>query len=151
MKEIKHFVPGQKEPGGSPLERYLQFLPGNVVSEYVAAYSEPGGLVVDPFAQTGTLPLKSVTQGKRAIASNFNPINTLLVRGLLTLPSPQEMDAATTRLGDSLKRGVPLRERINQLYATTCSRCLLPVSAQYFVWDAQRRANSPSSRRTWKL
>ena len=136
MKEIKHFVPGQKEPGSTPLEHYLQFLPGNVVSEYVSAYSEPGGLVVDPFAQTGTLPLKSVTQGKRAIASNFNPINTLLVRGLLTLPSPQEMDAATTRLGDSLKRGVPLRERINQLYATTCSRCLLPLSAQYFVWDA---------------
>ena len=135
--EIEHFVPGPQRIRGIPLERYLQLLPGNVVAEYVATYTRPGDLVLDPFAQTETLLLKAAAQGRKAIASSFNPINTLLVRGLLTLPSPQEIDAATMRLGDSPKRGVPLREHINRLYGTTCQRCLQPVTVEYFLWDGE--------------
>ncbi len=137
MSEIEHFVPGRERIRGLPLERYLQLLPGHVVAAYVATYTKAGDLVLDPFAQTETLLLKAAAQGTRAIASNFNPINILLVRGLLTLPSPQEIDAATMHLGDSLKRGVPLREHIIQLYATTCHRCLQPVTVEYYVWDGE--------------
>jgi hypothetical protein len=137
MSEIEHFIPGRRGMRGIPLERYLQLLPGNVVAEYVATYTKAGGLVLDPFARTETLLLMAVAQGRRCIASDFNPINTLLVQGLLSLPSPQEIDAATMRLGDSLKRGVPLREHINQLYATTCHRCLQSVTVEYFLWDGE--------------
>jgi hypothetical protein len=137
MGEIEHFIPGRQKIRGIPLERYLQLLPGNVATKYVATYTRPEELVLDPFAHTETLLLEAATEGRRGVASNFNPINTLLVQGLVTLPSPQEIDAATTRLGDSLKRGVPLREHINQLYATTCHRCLEPVPVEYFVWEGE--------------
>lgn len=137
MGEIEHFLPGRQRVREIPLQRYLQRLPGNVVAEYVATYTEAGELVLDPFAQTETLLVKAAAQGRRGIASDFNPISALLVQGLLTLPSPQEIDAATVHLGDSLKRSVPLREHINQLYATTCQRCLQPVSVEYFLWDGE--------------
>jgi hypothetical protein len=137
MSEIEHFIPSRHGIREIPLERYLQLLPGNVVAEYVATYTKPGELVLDPFAQTETLLLKAAAQGRRGIASNFNPINTLLLQGLLTLPSPQEIDGATMHLGDSLKRDVPLREHINQLYATTCHRCLQSVTVEYFLWDGE--------------
>ncbi len=137
MSQIEHFVPGRQGARGIPLERYLQQMPGNVVTQYVATYTNPGDLVLDPFAQTEALLLEAATQGRTAIGSNFNPINTFLVRSLLTLPSPQEMDAATTRLGDSLKRDVPLREHISQMYATICRRCLQPVTAEYYLWDGE--------------
>ncbi len=137
MGEVEHFIPGRETIRGLPLERYLQLLPGNVVAEYLATYTKPGDLLLDPFAQTESLLLKAAAQGRKAIASNFNPINILLLRALLTLPSRQEIDAATMHLGDSLKRGVPLREHILQLYATTCHRCLQPVTVEYFLWNGE--------------
>lgn len=134
MTQIDHFIPGRQGKRGIPLESYLQLMPANVVARYVAQYTNRGELLLNPLAQTGTSLLEAVAQGRTAIASSFNPINTLLVRGLLTLPSPEEIDAATVRLGDSLKRDVPLRDHINQLYASACHRCLEPVTVEYFLW-----------------
>ncbi len=137
MHEIEHFIPTRESTPQLPLQRYLDPLPTDVLSRYLAAYTSPGELVIDPTAQRPALPLAAARLRRKAIASNFNPINELLVRGLLTLPAPDEMDAATTRLGDSLKRGVPLRDHINQLYATTCDRCSGTVVAQSFFWDGE--------------
>ena len=137
MNEIGHFIPGETREQEIPLKRYLQPLPANVVSHYVAACTSPGDFVLDPLAQTGTLLVEAAAQGRNGIATSFNPVNSLLVHGLLTLPSPQEIDSATTQLGDSLKRGVPLREHIQQLYASTCAGCLQPTTPEYFLWDGE--------------
>jgi len=137
MHEIEWFIPGKATGQQIPLERYLQPLPRNVVAEYVAEYTNPGDLVLDPLAQRGTLLVEAASSGRKAIAASFNPLRTLLVHGLLTLPSPHDIDAATMRLGDSLKRGVPLREHVNQLYASSCQHCLRPVVAEYFLWDGE--------------
>ncbi|TKJ28572.1 MAG: hypothetical protein CEE40_11430 [Chloroflexi bacterium B3_Chlor] len=137
MNEIEHFIPGEVREQEIPLKRYLQPFPANVVSRYVATCTSPGDLVLDPLAQRGTLLVEAAAQGRRGIATSFNPVNSLLVHGLLTLPSPQEIDSATTRLGDSLKRGVPLREHIQRLYASTCARCLQPATPQYFLWNGE--------------
>jgi hypothetical protein len=137
MYEIEHFIPARESTPRLPLQRYLDPLPIDVLSRYLTSYTGPGELVIDPVAQRPALPLAAARLKRKAIASNFNPINDLLVRGMLTLPAPDEMDAATTRLGDSLKRGVPLRDHINQLYATTCDHCSGTVIAQSFFWDGQ--------------
>jgi hypothetical protein len=137
MYEIEHFIPAREPTPRIPLQRYLDPLPTDVLSRYLAAYTAPGDLVIDPTAQRPALPLAAARLQRKAIASNFNPINDLLIRGLLTLPPPDEIDAATTRLGDSLKRGVPLRDHINQLYATTCQHCSGTVIAESFFWDGE--------------
>jgi len=137
MSEIDHFIPGRSTKLKVPLERYLQSLPDNVVEAYVAASTTPGELVLDALAERGTILLTAAARGRRAIAGNFNPINTLLVEGLLTLPPPDEIDTATTRLGDSPKRGVPLREHIRSLYASTCDACSQPITVDHFLWDGE--------------
>jgi len=137
MSEIDHFIPGRSTKLKVPLERYLQSLPDNVVEAYVAASTTPGELILDALAERGTILLTAAARGRRGIAGNFNPINTLLVEGLLTLPPPDEIDAATTRLGDSPKRGVPLREHIRSLYASTCHACSQPVTVDLFLWDGE--------------
>jgi hypothetical protein len=55
----------------------------------------------------------------------------------LSPPEPDELKAAVTRLGDSLKRGVPLREHLNQLYRTQCPTCNQQAVADYFIWSRE--------------
>ena len=138
MYEIEHFIPARERDSALPLQGYLPPLPADVLGRYLTSYAEPGGLVVDPMAQGPTLPLVAARLHRKAIASNFNPINALLVHGLLTLPSPEDLDTATTRLGDSLKRDIPLRDHINQLYASTCERCSGSIVVERFLWDEEQ-------------
>jgi hypothetical protein len=137
MHEIEHFVPAREASPPIPLQRYLGPLPLDLLSHYLDCYTKPGELVIDPTAQRPSLPLAAARLGRKALACNFNPINALLVQGLLTLPAPEEIDGATMRLADSLKRGVPLRDHINGLYATTCGRCFRTVVAERFLWDGE--------------
>ncbi|NIN68772.1 MAG: hypothetical protein GTO63_29615 [Anaerolineae bacterium] len=137
MHEIERFIPDKPNEEQIPLERYLQPLPRNVVAAYVVECTNPGNLVMDPFPQRGTLLVEAAASGRRGIAASFNPVRTLLVHGILTLPSPHEIDAATVRLGDSLKRGIPLREHINQLYASSCHHCARPLVVDYFLWHGE--------------
>jgi hypothetical protein len=137
MREIKHFLPARELGLELPLERFLDPLPADVVRRYCSCYTEPGDLVLDPIAQRPTLPLAGTQLDRKAIASNFNPINTLVIEGVLTLPEPGEIDSATARLGDSPKRGEPLRDHINSLYESTCGRCSNRVTVGYFVWEAE--------------
>ncbi len=138
MLQIDHFIPAREAARQVPLQRFLQPLPADVLGRYIAAYTTPGELVLDPMAQTTTLPETAAQQTRKAIAANFNPIDTLVVEAMLTLPSPEEIDAATMQLGDSPKRGVPLRDHINQLYESSCRRCSNPVFVERFVWDGEK-------------
>lgn len=135
---IDHFIPSQGREEEIPLERYLDPMPRNVVSRYIEAYSHPGDMISDPFCQTAVVIEEAVRKGRSALAAHFSPLNVLIARGTLRLPPPEEIDAATTRLGDAPKLGASLREHITQLYATSCQRCRNPVVADHFVWDRER-------------
>ena len=54
MDAIKHFVPGKLVPlPTSGISAFLPPRPEGIASAYVAALTQPGGLVLDPFCQTG--------------------------------------------------------------------------------------------------
>jgi hypothetical protein len=141
MGQINYFVPGKTVEAERFLAHYVQLMPVGVATAYLEAYTSPGQIVLDPFCQSPNLVTEVVATGRKVIAANFNPILVLLVRGRLRLPEPQELDAATTRLGDSLKLGVPLREHLDGLYATSCPQCHRTTIADYFLWD--REAGEP--------
>jgi hypothetical protein len=64
----------------------------------------------------------------------------LIVEADLNPPPARELDATVARLGDSLKRDVPLRRYLEDLYATTCPACLRPAVADHYVWDREQEA-----------
>ncbi|NIO68666.1 MAG: hypothetical protein GTN71_06375 [Anaerolineae bacterium] len=141
MGQINYFVPGKTVEAERFLAHYVQPMPVGVATAYLEAYTSPGQIVLDPFCQSPTLVTEVVATGRKVIAANFNPALALLVRGQLGLPEPKELDAATTRLGDSLKLGVPLREHLDGLYTTSCPQCHRTTIADYFLWD--REAGEP--------
>jgi len=107
----------------------------HVIAGYVDAYTDAGDLVVDPFCQSPSLVTETVALGRRAVATNFSPLDALCTRQSFFRSSTREVNAATTRLSDSLKLGVSLREHLEYLYRTTCRKCREVVIADYFVWE----------------
>ncbi|MFQ5887013.1 MAG: hypothetical protein ACE5II_07245, partial [Anaerolineae bacterium] len=88
--------------------------------------------------QTAVVIEEAARKGRSGLAAHFSPLNVLIARTILSLPPPEEIDAATTRLGDAPKLGGSLREHITQLYATSCHRCRNPVVADHFAWDREQ-------------
>ena len=109
-----------------------------VVAAYIEAYVPQDGLVIDPFCHSAVVARQAVTAGRRAIAVTFSPLDALRSRHTLMPRSPRELDAAVTRLADSPKLGVRLKEHLRRLYRTTCSRCGNMVIADYFIWERGR-------------
>ena len=137
MGQINYFVPGKTVEAERFLTHYVQPMPVGVTTAYLQAYTSSGQIVLDPFCQDPTFVTEVVAAGRKVIAANFNPVLALLVQGQLSLPKSQELDAASTRLGDSLKLGVPLREHLDGLYATSCPQCHQTTIADHFLWDRE--------------
>jgi hypothetical protein len=134
---IDYFVPGITPVGTGLLDDLLPVWPDGVATHFVEIYTHPDGIVLDPFAVSDIPIREAVAAGRRVIATNSNPLVVLLLRERLAPPEPAVLRAAVTRLGDSLKRGVPLREHLDQLYRTHCPACQRQVVADYFVWSRE--------------
>ena len=138
MAQIEHFVPGRVVQTIGPLTYVLHPLPAGVAEAYIATCTSPGDLVLDLFCEGETVVREAAAMGREVLATNFNPVAILAVRGLAGLANRQALDTALTRLGDTLKADRPLREHLNALYNIPCPQCHRPVPAEYFVWDRER-------------
>ena len=124
MSVINHWVTDKQ--GGAPRE---------ALAAYLHAFSEAGGLILDPFCQSPDLIREALEAQRHVIAVSFDPLDALRTRLALLSISPRDLDAALTRLSDSPKAGLPLRDHLQRLYHTTCARCKKPATAEYFVWE----------------
>jgi len=134
---IDYFVPGTMPAGTGLLNGLVPAWPPGVARHFVEANSHSDAIVLDPFAASDILIREAAAAGRRVVATNSNPLVVLLLRQRLSPPDPSTLRAAVTRLGDSLKRGVPLREHLNQLYRTRCPACHRQVVADYYVWSLE--------------
>jgi len=133
--ELSHYIPGRPTDPPPLLGRYHPPIPANVARAYIETYSQPGDLILDPFAHGAGVIREAIASGRRILAANANPIVLLDTPGSLTLPAPDELDALTTRLGDSPKMSQTIRRHIDDLYRTRCPHCARTVIADYFVWE----------------
>jgi hypothetical protein len=109
--------------------------PARAIAAYLRAYAPPGTLVVDPFCQSPDIVREALASEHHVIAISFNPLDALRTRLALSTVPTHEVETAVTRLADSPKAGVPLREHLQRLYRTTCPRCRREVIADYFIWE----------------
>jgi hypothetical protein len=140
MRQIEYFVPAVPDKDDGVLSRLRWPVPPGLAQVYAEAYTGPGDVVLVPYCQGPTVVREVLAAGRRALALNFDPIVVLIVEAALSPPPARDLDVAVARLGDSLKRDVPLRRYLEDLYATTCPACLRPAVADYFVWDREQKA-----------
>ena len=135
---VDYLIPARTRMGAGFLDRYLPHMAENVVAACAEALTLPGDLILDPFCQSPAVVLGAVSQGRRILACSHNPVDAFAVRqSLAPLPSRQ-INAAVTRLGETLRGTSALREHISKLYRCACPSCRRMAVADYFVWDTER-------------
>ena len=131
---LDHVVLPRRLPGLALLERYFPSAADNLLDAELAAFATGGDTVLDPWAGTGSVARRAVAHGMRAVAVDPSPLAQLAALALLTSPGPAALDAAFAQLAGSRRVDVPLRQHIEELYATRCARCRRPVVADQFIW-----------------
>lgn len=61
-----------------PMCSYLASFPAALAHAFIARYSRPGDVVLDPFSGRGTTPLQACAEGRIGVGNDLNPLAHLL-------------------------------------------------------------------------
>ncbi len=78
-----------------PMCSYLASFPASLTHAFIARYSRPGDVVVDPFSGRGTTPLQACAEGRIGVGNDLNPFAHLLTAAKV---EPATRSQAATRL-----------------------------------------------------
>ena len=78
-----------------PMCSYLASFPAALTHAFIARYSRPGDVVLDPFSGRGTTPLQACAEGRIGVGNDLNPFAHLLTAAKV---EPASRAQATTRL-----------------------------------------------------
>lgn len=98
-------------------------------------FSQPGDLVLDPFASQGTLARVASAQRRRLLLNNASPATLLEVLANAAPPAAAVTDHAFSRIADAPRRGQTLAHHLAALYETICPECAQSITAESFIWD----------------
>ncbi len=138
---LDHVVLPRRLPGLALLERYFPSPADNLLDAELSAFARPGDTVLDPWAGTGWTARRATAHSMRAVAADPSPFAQLAAQAFLLAPDPGAIDAAFAQLAGSRRVDVPLKQHIEELYATRCATCRRPVVGDQFIWP--RDADAP--------
>jgi hypothetical protein len=105
--------------------------PPQLPNVFIRWLTEPGDVVYDPFSGRGTVPLEAVLAGRRAYASDANPLATALSAAKVRIPARSRVRARITQLENDFAApatdGVP--DYIRMLYSEPTLRQLVYLKA----------------------
>jgi len=141
-RRLDHVVLPRRLPGLALLERYFPSPADNQLDAELTAFGRPGDTVLDPWAGTGWTARRAIAHGMRAVAADPSSFGQLAGQAFLLAPEPGAIDAAFAALSASRRVDVPLKQHVEELYATRCAACRRPVVGDQFIWP--RDAGAPS-------
>jgi hypothetical protein len=140
-RRLDHVVLPRRLPGLALLERYYPSPADNLLDAELSAHASPRDTVLDPWAGTGWTARRAIAHGMRAIAADASPFAQLAAVAFLSAREISSLDAAFAQLASARRVDVPLRQHIEELYATRCASCRRPVVGEQFIWP--RDADAP--------
>jgi hypothetical protein len=81
-----------------PMCSYLASFPAALAHAFIARYSRPGDVVLDPFAGRGTTPLQASAEGRIGVGNDLNPLAHLLTAAKVEPATPAEARTRLVRL-----------------------------------------------------
>ncbi len=76
-----------------PMCSYLASFPAALAHAFIARYTRPGDVVLDPFAGRGTVPLQACAEGRIGVGNDLNPLAHVLTAAKVDPPTDRELDA----------------------------------------------------------
>ena len=81
-----------------PMCSYLASFPAALAHAFIARYSRPGDVVLDPFSGRGTTPLQACAEGRIGVGNDLNPFAHLLTAAKVEPASEAETRIRLTAL-----------------------------------------------------
>jgi hypothetical protein len=81
-----------------PMCSYLASFPAALSHAFIARYSRPGDVVIDPFSGRGTVPLQASAEGRIGVGNDLNPFAHLLTAAKVEPPTAAEARTRATAL-----------------------------------------------------
>jgi len=81
-----------------PMCSYLASFPAALTHAFIARYSRPGDVVLDPFSGRGTTPLQACAEGRIGVGNDLNPFAHLLTAAKVEPASTAETTARLASL-----------------------------------------------------
>ncbi len=129
------FWPDAPPPADALWPSERQVWSDGLAGHYLDQWSQPGDLVLDPFASQAALP-QAASAGRRRLAlNNASPATLLGVLASAAPPPASVVDHAFSRIADAPRRGRTLAHHLAALYETICPECAQTIAAERFVWD----------------
>jgi hypothetical protein len=116
-----------------PSERYPWS--GRMAEAVLRQTSQPGDLVLDPFASQAALARAAAASRRRLVLNNASPATLLGVLTSAAPPPAAVVDHTFSRIADAPRRGRTLAHHLAALYETICPECAQSIVAERFVWD----------------
>lgn len=111
------------------MHTYWSKKPHDAIRQYIAHYTEPGDLVLDPFCGSGGTALAALIEGRKAIAIDRSPAATFITRSYCTAVDVTGLRSAF----EDLKASV--QHEMDWLYETRCDRCGGKATTGYTVYS----------------
>jgi len=108
---------------------YHTKVPPEGIARLIEHYTDPGDLVVDPFAGSGMTGVACLLTGRRGVLSDLSPAAVHIARNYVT-PADADM---VVESGDAILGALAALEE--ELYRTTCRSCGQPAVTEYVVWS----------------
>jgi len=87
IEPIRHAFPAEKSKAWHyKIHPYYTKQPSNVVGEYIRHFCPEGGLVVDPFSGSGVTAVEALTNRRRAISMDLDPLAAFITRQTCLAP-----------------------------------------------------------------
>jgi len=103
--------------------------PHDAIATYIAHYTQPGDLVLDPFCGSGSTAVAALGRNRKAIAIDLSPAATFITRFYVTPVAPTELQA---RFDNMAAR---VADEIAFLYQTRCHHCNGPATVHYVIYS----------------
>jgi hypothetical protein len=139
---LRHVILPRRLPGLALLERYYPSPADNLIEAELGAFAAAGDTILDPWAGTGWTARTATGLGMRVVSAEPSPFAQLAAQAFLTAPELPALDAAFGQLAASRMIDVPLRQHVEDLYATRCVTCRRPVVGEQFIWP--REGDAPA-------
>ncbi|HEY6958232.1 MAG TPA: hypothetical protein VI814_05370, partial [Candidatus Limnocylindria bacterium] len=143
-ERVLSFTPIETAPLPRPLHRFGTAFPQTIAETFTNAYTEAGGIVLDPLGHPSSAADSAERIERRGIARSREPLGEWARATIRNAPSTDEIVAAFDRVADSVLIGTPHRVAMRELYASRCATCRAPTVVEAFLWE--RDAPVPSKK-----
>jgi len=114
-----------------PMCSYLASFPAALAHAFIARYSRPGDVVLDPFSGRGTVPLQAAAEGRIGAGNDLNPFAWCLTAAKVEPATGPEARTRLTALRLAYRTSAPeWRELANRIQADPAAGGSEPVPAE---------------------